>query len=201
MSEFTIMLFEKYENSLVEYQYFKSMILNFFKNVANLKNVVRQGWVDKLSIDDPESVADHSYSMALIGMVISDMNNYNSEKILKMILLHDLAESEIGDFTPNQLDKEKKKQLENNAFAKIIQDLPKNLQIKYSEIWNEYQEHVSPESKLVHQFDRLEMTLQAKIYQKVGHPKEKLQSFFESAEKDIVDKRLKELFMQIIDDN
>ncbi len=176
-------------------------MLDFLKNVANLKNVSRQGWIDKLSMDNPESVADHSFSMALMGMVISDINNYNSEKILKMILLHDLAESKIGDYTPNQINKEKKKELENNAFDKIIKNLPENIQIKYSEIWREYQEHISPESKLVHQLDRLEMTLQAKIYQKEGYSAEKLESFFQSAKNDIIDQKLKELFKQIINDN
>ena len=76
------------------------VILDFFKSTLNLKNIYRQGWIDKLSIEHPESVADHSYSMAIMGMVISDLENYDSEKMLKMILLHDLAESKIGDFTP-----------------------------------------------------------------------------------------------------
>jgi len=76
------------------------VVLDFFKNALNLKNISRQGWIDKLSIKDPESVADHSYSMAIMAMVISDLENYDSEKILKMVLLHDLAESKIGDFTP-----------------------------------------------------------------------------------------------------
>ncbi len=84
------------------------MILDFFKTAANLKKISRQGWIDNLSLNNPESVADHSYSMAMIGMVISDLQNYNSEKILRMILLHDLAESKIGDYTPQQLDREKR---------------------------------------------------------------------------------------------
>ena len=74
------------------------MIIDFFKTAANLKKVDRQGWVDKLSIVNPESVADHSYSMAIMGMVLSDLENYNSEKVLKMILIHDLTEAEIGDY-------------------------------------------------------------------------------------------------------
>ena len=55
------------------------MIIDFFKTAANLKKVDRQGWVDKLSLDNPESVADHSYSMAIMGMVFSDLENYDSE--------------------------------------------------------------------------------------------------------------------------
>ena len=176
------------------------MILDFFKTAANLKKIPRQGWIDKLSIQNPESVADHSYSMAIIGMVISDLQNYNSEKILKMILLHDLAESKIGDHTPQQLDKEKKNKLENNAFNEIIKNLPDLIKSQYLQIWQEYQENNSPESKIVHQIDKLEMALQAKIYEKDGHSKEKLEAFFESAKTDITDPKLKELFTEIIKD-
>ncbi len=68
------------------------------------------------------------------------------------------------------------------------------------QIWQEYQENNSPESKIVHQIDKLEMILQAKIYQKDGHSQEKLESFFESAKKDITDPKLKELFTEIIKD-
>jgi len=176
------------------------MILDFFKTAANLKKISRQGWIDKLSLDNPESVADHSYLMAVISMVISDLENYNSEKILKMVLLHDLAESKIGDYTPKQIDKEKKNKLENNAFVEIVEELPDFIKSQYLQIWKEYQGNISPESKIVHQIDRLEMAIQAKIYQENGHPQEKLESFFESAKADITDPKLKELFTKIIKD-
>jgi len=176
------------------------MILDFFKTAANLKKIYRQGWIEKLTLDNPESVADHTYSMAVMSMVISDLENYDTEKILKMVLLHDLAESKIGDYTPEQLNNEKKNKLENNAFDEIIKNLPDLIKSQYLQIWQEYQENTSPESKIVHQIDRLEMALQAKIYQKEGHSQEKLESFFESAKKDITDPKLKELFTKIIKD-
>ena len=176
------------------------MILNFFKIAANLKKISRQGWVDKLSLKNPESVADHSYLMAVIGMVISDLGNYNSEKIIKMILLHDLAESKIGDYTPKQLSKKKKNELENNAFNEIIENLPNSIKLQYLQIWQEYQQNNSIESKLVHQIDKLEMALQAKIYSEDGHSPEKLECFFESAKTDITNSKLKELFTKIIED-
>ena len=174
------------------------MTLDFFKTAVNLKKISRQGWIDKLSLDNPESVADHSYSMAVISMVISDLGNYNSEKIIKMVLLHDLAESKIGDYIPEQLSKEKKIELENNAFNEIIKNLPDLIKSQYLQIWQEYQENNSIESKLVHQIDKLEMVLQANIYKKDGHSQEKLESFFESAKIDIIDPKLKELFKEII---
>jgi putative hydrolase of HD superfamily len=176
------------------------MISDFFKTTINLKKIYRQGWIDKLSITKPESVADHSYSMAIMGMIISDLENYNSEKIIKMILLHDLAESKIGDYTPDQIDLEKKKEIENAAFLKILEDLPNSLKSQYQNFWKEYQENISLESKIVHQLDKLEMVLQAKTYQDEGHSKEQLESFYESAKKDIVNPKLKELFRNILDE-
>ena len=177
------------------------MTIDFFKTSANLKKIHRQGWVDKLSLNNPESVADHSYSMAIMGMVLSDLENYDSEKILKMILLHDLAESEIGDYTPGQITSEKKKELENKVFSKILENLPKSIRSQYQNIWNEYQENKTSEAIMVHQIDKLEMALQAKVYEKEGYSKEKLQSFIESAEKGITNPKLKELFRNIIEDN
>ena len=176
------------------------MILDFFKTAVNLKNISRQGWINKLSLKHPESVADHSYSMAIMGMVISDLENYNSEKILKMILLHDLAESKIGDYTPNQISKENKIKIENKAYDEIINALPDAIKLQYAQIWEEYQKQESPESKIVHQIDKLEMALQAKMYQKEGSSKEAIESFFKSAENEITHPKLKELFNQIIQD-
>jgi putative hydrolases of HD superfamily len=138
--------------------------------------------------------------MAIMGMVISDLENYNSEKILKMILLHDLAESKIGDYTPNQISKENKIKIENNAYDEIINALPDAIKLQYAQIWEEYQKQESPESKIVHQIDKLEMALQAKMYQKEGASKEAIESFFKSAENEITHPKLKELFNQIIQD-
>jgi putative hydrolase of HD superfamily len=176
------------------------MILDFLKTAVNLKKISRQGWIDRLSLNNPESVADHTYSMAIMGMVISDLQNYDSEKIIKMILLHDLAESKIGDHTPEELSKDEKKKLENNAFNEIIKNLPDLIKLEYLQIWQEYQEKNSQESNIVHQIDKLEMALQAKIYEKDGHSKDKLESFFESARIEIIDPKLKELFTKIIKD-
>ena len=175
-------------------------ILDFFKDASNLKNIPRQGWIDKLSITHPESVADHSYSMSIMAMIISDLENYDSEKILKMVLLHDLAESKIGDFTPGQISKDEKEKIENQAFREIIEKLPNSIKLEYAEIWKEYQNQISVESQFVHQIDRLEMALQAKIYEKSGSSKENIATFLQTAKSDITHPKLKELFTKIVED-
>jgi len=185
--------------SIVTLTHFKDLIIDFFNISAKLKKIPRQGWIDKLSINTPESVADHTFSMAIIGMIFSDLENYDTEKILKIILLHDLAESVIGDITPEQISKERKLRLENIAMEKILSNLPDNLQKQYNEIWMEYQSNHSKESQLVHQIDKLEMALQAKIYSDEGYSKEMLNSFFNTAKKEITDPKLIEMFKKIVE--
>lgn len=173
------------------------MLLEFLNIAANLKEIPRQGWIDKLSIQNPESVADHSYSMLAMGMILSDLENYNTEKILKMIILHDLAESIIGDITPEQKSKKEKIELENKTIKNILSKLPKNSREQYVNLWKEFQKNETDESKFVHQIDKLEMALQAKIYSKQIDTPERIQSFFNSAKLEIKHPNLLKLFKQI----
>ncbi len=49
------------------------MVQDFFQIVLGLKTIQRKGWKDKLGLKNVESVADHSYSMAIMSMVLSDL--------------------------------------------------------------------------------------------------------------------------------
>ena len=173
------------------------MISNFFFQIANLKNIPRTGWKTKLHISNPESVADHSYMMTVMAMIMSDIKNLNTEKIIKMSLLHDWAESKIGDFMPDEIEPDKKIALEENAMNEILGILPNPVKDDYSTIWNEYQNMVSSESKLVHEIDKLEMALQAKIYEKDTDP-EKIKLFVTSAVEQVLDNDLKKILSEII---
>jgi putative hydrolase of HD superfamily len=175
------------------------LIHDFFKTSINLKKIPRQGWIDKLSISKSESVADHTFSMAMMGMIFADLENYDTEKILKIILLHDLAESITGDMVPGKISKDKKTAIENEAIKKILEDLPISLQKQYTVLWEEYQANNSKEAKIVHQIDKLEMALQAKIYFNEGHPRKKLESFFKSAKNEINDPKILQLLEKILE--
>ena len=78
--------------------------------------------------------------------------------------------------------------------------LPDTIKLQYGEIWEEYQKQESPESKIVYQIDKLEMVLQAKMYQKGGASTEAVVSFFKSAESEITHPKLKEILNQILHD-
>jgi putative hydrolase of HD superfamily len=175
------------------------MIEKFFEKVLELKNIPRQGWKEKLGIDNPESVADHSYSTATISMILSDMKGLDSEKIIRMALLHDLAESIIGDITPDHITKNEKITKENYAIKQILKNLPNGITESYFEIWNDYQKKLSKEAILLHEIDKLEMAFQAKFYQKKGISKEKLKTFLDTAKIEIKDKNLRDILSNIIE--
>lgn len=126
-----------------------------------------------------------------MAMLFSDLKKLDTEKIIKMTLLHDLAESITGDLTPDDTTKSKKEKMENHAMKKILANLPKSLKLQYEKLWAEYQQNNTKEAKLLHQIDKLEMALQADSYKKNGYTKKQLKPFFDSAKKEISDSELR----------
>lgn len=165
----------------------------FFEYVLNLKTKPRRGWQKKLGIKNPESVADHAYCVAAIAMVLSDSKKLDSEKILKMAILHDLAESITGDLTPEDGPKQKK---EDAAMKKILSTLNPSIRKQYWLLWNQYKKNTTREAKLLHDVDKLEMAMQAKQYQKMGYSRKKLEQFFDSALKKSNDLQIKKMILR-----
>ena len=173
------------------------MISEFFFQIAELKKLPRSGWKIKVGLKDSESVAEHSYMMSVMSMVLSDMKSLNSEKVLKMTILHDWAESKIGDFMPEQIEYEKKSELESYAMSEILELLPHKIQSEYQDIWDEFLDRKTSEARLVHELDKLEMALQAKIYEKDVDP-EKVKPFIISAVEHIIDPDVKKILIDIL---
>jgi putative hydrolase of HD superfamily len=159
----------------------------FLDHFYKLKEIERAGWRSKLRLDNPESVAEHTLTMVVITLLYAEYSNYplaKTIKIIKMILIHDLGESIIGDYTPESIEFEKKKIIENNAINKIIAKIPWNtIKKKYFNIWKEFNENKTDTSKLIHLMDKLEMAMQAKYYLENNKniKKNDVKPFFESA--------------------
>ena len=175
------------------------MIEKFFQKVLKLKTIPRQGWKNKLEINNTESVADHSYSTTVMSMILSDLEGLNTEKIIKMALLHDLSESVIGDITPGNMKNDEKISKENKAMKEILKNLPDSITKLYFEIWDDYQNNLSEESNLLHDVDKLEMAFQAKFYQENGVARKKLLTFFHTANTEIKNKNLRNILSNIIE--
>ena len=86
-----------------------------------------------------ESVAEHSYLVALICLVLADLNDWDDEDILKSAILHDVEEILSGDI-PGHVKVRKKlnKELEalnTESMSTLLSVLPENLQHKYFDLW------------------------------------------------------------------
>ncbi len=100
-------------------------------------------------------------------------------KVLRMALLHDFGEIYVGDITPaDAIDRDEKYRLERRAVLQVFNKLPRGAD--YIDLWEEYEQGVSPEARFVRQLDRLEMALQASVYE--HQQLADLSEFFVSAE-------------------
>jgi putative hydrolase of HD superfamily len=153
------------------------LLANFFTFVMELKVIKRAGWITKVEVKNPESVADHTYAMSTMVMVFSDILGMQTERALKMAILHDLGESIIGDYEPNEISSNEKRIRETEAIDRILYNLPEEISKEYASIWKEYLENKTDTSQLVHSLDRIEMAFQAKTYESQGYPSSTLQQF------------------------
>lgn len=169
----------------------------FFEYGLKLKSTKRAGWINKVGVNDPESVADHSYSTCLVSMVLSDLLRLKTEKVLKMAILHDLAEAIIGDYMPGEIGKKSKYDLEQSAMELIFQSLPSSVRIKYHKIWEEYSQNRTRSANLVHMVDKLELALQAKQYE-TDYPKDLLAQFTHTSRKVLKSKNTFPLILEIL---
>ncbi|WP_297474656.1 HD family hydrolase [Thermococcus sp.] len=158
-------------------------MLDLLIELGNLKRLPRTGWLLR-GVSNPESIADHSYRVALITLFLADELKakgveINVEKSLKIALLHDVGEARITDVPKTAqyyLDKGK---AEKKAVMELLLSSPNPRE--YFKLWREYEEETSLEGRLVKFADELEMLIQAYEYEKAGF--RNLEEFWETLEK------------------
>lgn len=156
-------------------------MIEFLREAGKLKTVKRTGWIAE-RVKDPESVADHSFMIALLAMVLGPQRKINVDKAVKMALIHDLAECRTGDILVDWkvrryqerglkvdgnhgISKAEKHELEKRAFSSLTKKLPGGKEL--FSLWMEFEKGKSPEAVFVKSLDRLEMLLQALRYQEL----------------------------------
>ncbi|KAJ4890717.1 Metal-dependent phosphohydrolase [Raphanus sativus] len=156
-----------------------SSAIDFLTLCSRLKTTPRAGWV-KREVKNPESIADHMYRMGLMALVSSDIPGVNRDKCMKMAIVHDIAEAIVGDITPTcGVSKEEKNRRESEALQHMCKLLGGGERAEeIAELWREYEANESPEAKLVKDFDKLEMILQALEYEQ--EEGKDLDEFFQS---------------------
>lgn len=150
------------------------------KEILGLKNVLRAGWV-RAGIKSPESVAAHSWGMSMLALKLAP-KELDLTRVLSLCIVHDIPEVRVGDLTPHD-DTSTKAEDELNAMTQMAPE--------WVGLFEEYEQGKTPEAKFVKQLDKLDMALQAEIYQsEFDIP---LNEFIESARLRIGDEVLKNL--------
>jgi len=104
-------------------------------------------------------------------------------KCMKMCLIHDMAESLVGDITPvDGIEKSEKSRREASTMDYITKGLlgkvgGGNVGTDIRAIWQEYEDSKTLESHFVHDIDKMELLLQMVEYEKRGKGKLDLGEF------------------------
>jgi putative hydrolases of HD superfamily len=138
--------------------------MNILKLSEKLKMELRHSW---LSNGRQESVAEHTWRVSLMAILVEPFldQKVNLEKLLKMIIIHDLVEAEAGDIPAfdtinNQERKEKKRKRELEAIHNIKHSLPYELGEELYRLWMEFEHKETYEAKVANALDKLEVQLQ-----------------------------------------
>ncbi|KAF2679533.1 HD domain-containing protein 2-like protein, partial [Lentithecium fluviatile CBS 122367] len=152
--------------------------LPFMHLVQRLKHIPRTGWLR--FIENPESVAAHSYRLDLFGC-LAPQDGVDREKCMFMGLVHDLAEAVVGDIpTYAGVLKEEKHRREALGFHYICDLLaPSHPEFgkKIISSWKEYEEGKTAEAKWMKEMDKFECMLQASEYEQDTFGEKNLEEF------------------------
>ena len=135
-------------------------ILDFLRAAESLKTATRSGWT---TAGQPESVAEHTWRLCLMAMVLRPaFPDVDLEKLLKICIVHDLGEAIGGDIpAPEQVRRGASKSGdERRDLLQLLAPLPQAQQAEILGLWDEYESAASPEARLAKGLDKLETILQ-----------------------------------------
>jgi putative hydrolase of HD superfamily len=128
-----------------------------------LKKIPRSGF--QFLGDGKESVAEHCFLTTLVAFVISQLEpDVNAEKLISMCLVHDLAESRVGDL--NYVQKMYVTVDENSAISHMTRNLPFGDHL--TKLIDEFNRKSSKEAQLAHDADQLALILELKNLSDLG---------------------------------
>ncbi|PLB34167.1 HD domain-containing protein [Aspergillus candidus] len=145
----------------------------FFHLLGLLKTTKREGW-RRFGINSGESVSDHMYRMSMMTMLAppSLAARLNLPHCMKMALVHDMAESLVGDITPaDGVDKPEKARREADTMNYISNTLlggvPGGMLTgpEILKVFQEYEDNETLEAQFVHDVDKMELLLQMVEYE------------------------------------
>lgn len=134
-----------------------STFLEILSVAEKLKCNTRHSWT---SSGRQESVAEHSWRIALMALLMRDeFPNIDMDKVIRMCLIHDLGEAFTGDI-PAFDKKEEDSKKEDEIFLQWIETFPTHYKEEFIELLAEMNERKTEEAKLYKALDNLEAVIQ-----------------------------------------
>lgn len=132
-----------------------------------LKRVQRTGWVMR-GIANAETVSDHSFGVAFIALVLAQYVDepIDTVKLITTALIHDLPEAVLSDIPSPaclHLPRQSKTAAERSALSVLLDEIPQGE--RWQDWWRDFAEQSSVEARLVDDADRLDLLLQAYVYE------------------------------------
>ena len=141
-------------------------IIHFYVLASTLKDKIRRGWkVWHIERERVESVAEHIYGTCMLAIAIDSEYDFNIDlmKVIKMLVIHELEEIEIKDFTPfDKISNEEKRKIGKVAVEDVLKDLTKKEEL--IELIEEFENMKTKESIFAKMCDKLESDILCKLY-------------------------------------
>ena len=140
-------------------------ILDFLRATERLKVVTRSAYTSE---GMQESVAEHSWRLCLMALVLRDeFPDVDLAKLLAMCVVHDLGEASGGVVpAPEQARRRAadphatKAAQEREDLLTLLTPLPASVRETITTLWDEYEAAASPEARIAKALDKLETILQ-----------------------------------------
>ncbi|NBI30941.1 HD domain-containing protein [Chengkuizengella marina] len=135
--------------------------MEFIIEIDKLKTILRQ--TNVIGETRQENDAEHSWHLAMMCMVFYEYANENAVnmlRVLKMLLIHDIVEIDAGDtFAYDDKGHEDKREREELAAKRLFHLLPLDQAQEFIQLWKEYENRDTPESRFALALDRLQPML------------------------------------------
>ena len=139
-------------------------LVKFYQDIDKIKHIERKGWSAIGVEGTKDTIASHSYGAALLSWVLSKKENLDENKLIKLMLIHDLIMAHMGDYTPQDKEYVSKREIENNSFINLLKNIPMEIKEDFEELFKEYQEEKTEEAIFARECDKLDTLLQSLMY-------------------------------------
>ena len=130
-------------------------IVDFVLELDKLKAVTRK--IRPLGQDRYENSAEHSWQIAMFAasLVHYAEDDISIERVIGMLLVHDIGEIDTGDTIVYATEGEAERKLaERVAVTRIFGMLPQRQRESFMALWQEFDDAVTPEARFAHAADR-----------------------------------------------